>query len=54
MASENHKKAQSREGMRFEREAKALQKNLEKRKLQQKKREELKKSRNNKQTENQD
>lgn len=42
MASENHKKAQSREEMRFEREAKALQKNLEKRKLQQKKREELK------------
>lgn len=37
MASENHKKAQSREEMRFEREAKALQKNLEKRKLQQKK-----------------
>ena len=37
-----------------EREAKALQKNLEKRKLQQKKREELKKSRKNKQTENQD
>ena len=36
MASENHKKAQSREEMRFEREAKALQKNLEKRKLQQK------------------
>ena len=31
MASENHKKAQSREEMRFEREAKALQKNLEKR-----------------------
>lgn len=30
MASENHKKAQSREEMRFEREAKALQKNLEK------------------------
>lgn len=26
MASENHKKAQSREEMRFEREAKALQK----------------------------
>lgn len=37
MASENHKKTQSREEMRFEREAKALQKNLEKRKLQQKK-----------------
>lgn len=54
MASENHKKAQSREEMRFEREAKALQKNLEKRKLQQKKRKELKKSRKNKQTENQD
>lgn len=54
MASENHKKAQSREEMRFEREAKALQKNLEKRKLQQKKREELKKSRKNKQTKNQD
>lgn len=54
MASENYKKAQSREEMRFEREAKALQKNLEKRKLQQQKREELKKSRKNKQTENQD
>ena len=32
-----------RHEQRFEREAKALQKNLEKRKLQQKKREELKK-----------
>ena len=32
---------------RFEREAKALQKNLEKRKLQQKKREALKQEKNN-------
>ena len=32
---------------RFEREADALKKNLEKRKLQQKKREELKKEKNN-------
>lgn len=36
-------KSKSREQQRFEREAKALQKNLEKRKLQQKKREQLKK-----------
>lgn len=36
--------AKSRKEQRFEREAKALQKNLEKRKLQQKKREELKKT----------
>lgn len=34
----------SRKEQRFEREAKALQKNLEKRKLQQKKREELKRA----------
>ncbi len=36
--------AKSRKEQRFDREAEALQKNLEKRKLQQKKREELKKS----------
>lgn len=34
--------AKSRKEQRFEREAKALQKNLEKRKLQQKKRDEIK------------
>ena len=42
------KKAQKpRSEERFEREAKALQKNLEKRKLQQKKREALKQEKNN-------
>ncbi len=35
-------KQKKRQDLRFEREAKALQRNLEKRKLQQKKREELK------------
>lgn len=38
------KKNKNRADLRFEREAKALQKNLEKRKLQQKKREELKRA----------
>ncbi len=36
------KENKKRESTRFEKEAKALQKNLEKRKIQQKKREELK------------
>ena len=44
-ASENKQKPRYEE--RFEREAKALQKNLEKRKIQQKKREALKKEKNN-------
>lgn len=37
-------KNKSRQDIRFGKEAKALQKNLEKRKIQQKKREELKKN----------
>lgn len=44
-ASENKQKHRYEE--RFEREAKALQKNLEKRKIQQKKREALKQEKNN-------
>ena len=39
-----HQKNKSRQDIRFEKEAKALQKNLEKRKIQQKKREDLKKN----------
>lgn len=42
MTAETPKIKKSREEMRFDREAKALQKNLEKRKLQQKKREQQK------------
>ena len=38
------KKTKTRADLRFEREAKALQKNLEKRKLQQKKRKEIKRA----------
>lgn len=42
-------KSGTRADIRFEREAKALQKNLEKRKQQQKKREELKKAKQERQ-----
>ena len=44
MTEYKHPKTKSRQDIRFEKEAKALQKNLEKRKIQQKKREELKKN----------
>ncbi len=47
MAEGNKCKAKPRYDQRFEREAKALQKNLEKRKQQQKKRDELKKEKLN-------
>lgn len=40
------KMQKKRQDIRFEKEAKALQKNLEKRKIQQKKREELKNTKN--------
>ena len=45
------KEIKKREDIRFEKEAKALQKNLEKRKEQQRKREELKKQKEAKTTE---
>lgn len=44
MTEYKYQKNKSRQDIRFEKEAKALQKNLEKRKIQQKKREELKKN----------
>ena len=47
MSKDSQKTAKSRYDERFEREAKALQKNLEKRKQQQKKREALKQEKNN-------
>lgn len=42
MSTSNPQKQKKRQDLRFEREAKALQKNLEKRKQQQKQREALK------------
>ncbi len=47
MSKDAKNNAKPRYDQRFEREAKALQKNLEKRKQQQKKREQLKKENNN-------
>ena len=47
MPKVSKKSEKPRYDQRFEREAKALQKNLEKRKTQQKKREALKKEKNN-------
>lgn len=47
MAEKCNKKTKPRADQRFDREAKALQKNLEKRKLQQQKRAELKKETQN-------
>jgi len=44
MTESKHQKNKSRQDIRVEKEAKALQKNLEKRKIQQKKREELKRN----------
>ncbi len=47
MVKTQSNKSKPRYEQRFEREAKALQKNLEKRKIQQKKREQLKKDSQN-------